>query len=193
LDEGVCDYWAAAMLGTPHIWAWHHRHDQHTVHPRSLASKRNMADFDDSAGADAHSNGTIWGAAPWALPSSLGAPDSQGARPAEVLVVRVLLPLGRLPEGAARRAGVCALRSDFGVALDCLLRADHELHAGEHRAVIEAVFARRGIHASTLPRRARNAVPSSNGSIGSGITGKRAHHLPPLEKLARRIGAAEIP
>src|SRR5262249_18285399 len=27
LDEGACDYWAAALLETPPIWAFHKRHD----------------------------------------------------------------------------------------------------------------------------------------------------------------------
>src|ERR1700730_6039301 len=60
LDEGTCDYWAATMLGTPHIWAWHLRHDEQVTHPRSLSSSKTMADFVASPTADAHANGTIW-------------------------------------------------------------------------------------------------------------------------------------
>src|SRR5882762_10067971 len=63
IDEGTCDYWSATMLGTPHIWAWHHAHDDQVVHPRSLTSKKNMMDFDHDRNADPHTNGTIWAAA----------------------------------------------------------------------------------------------------------------------------------
>ena len=61
MDEGTCDYWAAAMLGTPHIWILHRRHDDQEIHVRSLASSKSMADFDVGPQADAHANGTIWG------------------------------------------------------------------------------------------------------------------------------------
>src|SRR5947209_70307 len=63
MDEGTCDYWAATMLGTPHIWAWHRRHDHQEVHPPWLTSSKTMADYDQSPVADADANGTIWAAA----------------------------------------------------------------------------------------------------------------------------------
>src|SRR5262249_28771785 len=33
IDEGTCDYWAATMLGTPHIWYWHRRPHPEAFHP----------------------------------------------------------------------------------------------------------------------------------------------------------------
>jgi hypothetical protein len=59
-DEGTCDYWAATMLETPHIWAWHHRHDGVVTHRRRLVARKTMADYDPSPEADPHINGTIW-------------------------------------------------------------------------------------------------------------------------------------
>jgi len=65
LDEGICDYWAATMLNAPHIWAWHKRHDNEYVHPRSLVSHKTMGEFDPAPKADPHANGTIFAAALW--------------------------------------------------------------------------------------------------------------------------------
>ena len=36
VDEGFCDYWAATMQGTPHIWSWHRRHDDQRRAERRL-------------------------------------------------------------------------------------------------------------------------------------------------------------
>jgi hypothetical protein len=80
LDEGFCDYWTAAMLETPHIWAWHRRHDEHEVHPRSLVSRKTMDDFDSGPKADPHANGTIWGAALWDLRTEMSCSEDVGAR-----------------------------------------------------------------------------------------------------------------
>src|SRR5262245_39921364 len=57
LDEAICDYFTAVMLGSPHVWAWHQRHDASVTHVRSLVSQRSMADFDSTRGTDAHTNG----------------------------------------------------------------------------------------------------------------------------------------
>lgn len=75
-----CDYWAAALLETPHIWAFHHRHDGEVIHPRSLMSKMTMADYDPGPRADPHVNGTIWAAMLWELRSDIGRAHPEGAR-----------------------------------------------------------------------------------------------------------------
>jgi hypothetical protein len=148
IDEGICDYWAATMLGTPHIWDWHHRHDNQEVHPRSLSSPRTMADYDSRPGADAHANGTVWAAALWDLRTRLDATQADGARRTDLLVLKALLLVGQL---AGRRKevavrGLCRARESYGVGLAALLQADELLNAGRHREVILACFSRRGIH-----------------------------------------------
>src|SRR6267378_4718501 len=78
MDEGTCDYWAGTMLGTPHIWILHRRHDNQEIHARSLTSRKTMTDFDAGARADPHSNGTIWGAALWDLRTQMSVTESDG-------------------------------------------------------------------------------------------------------------------
>ena len=91
IDEGTCDYWAATMLGTPHIWAWHQAHD----HPRNLASEKSMADFDHDRSADPHLNGTIWGAALWDLRTALLERDPDGTRQTDLLLLQALCLSGK--------------------------------------------------------------------------------------------------
>ncbi|MBI3467496.1 MAG: M36 family metallopeptidase [Planctomycetes bacterium] len=147
LEEGTCDYWGATMLGTPHIWAWHHRHDDQVVHPRSLVSAKTIADYDAGTGADPHANGTIWAAALWDLRARLAAAGPDGVRRADRLVLKSLLLLGRLADHPLRpsRKNTRRLRSDYGMGLAALLHADELLHAGQHRKTILTVFAARGI------------------------------------------------
>jgi len=146
IDEGTCDYWTAAMLGIPHIWAWH----RHPDHPRNLASTKSMADFDEGDRADPHANGTIWGAALWDIRTSLAAHDDQGARHADLLVLKALLLIGQTyVEGQSRkRAAVRQTRSSFSTGLWALLHADDQLYGGSHHAIILRNFERRGITAS---------------------------------------------
>jgi hypothetical protein len=147
MDEGTCDYWAATVLGTPHIWAWHRRHDCAEIHPRSLVSPKAMSDFDAGPGADPHANGTIWGAALWDLRTRLGAEGPDGERRADLLVLRSLLLIGQIngPGAGPTAREVRALRKDFSVGLSTLLLADEIDHEGRHRDAIMNVFTRRGI------------------------------------------------
>jgi hypothetical protein len=156
LDEGFCDYWAATMLQTPHIWSWHRRHDQEDVHPRSLSSSKTMADYDASPGADPHANGTIWAAALWDLRTRLGATEQDGVRQTDLLVVKMLLLLGRLGTDApdASVKSVRQARADYTVALASLLNADELLCSGRHRSTILAAFSRRGIQPALMPQSA---------------------------------------
>jgi len=147
MDEGTCDYWTAAMLGTPHIWAWHRRHDDQEVHPRSLTSSKTMADYDRRPGADPHLNGTIWAAALWDLRTRLGETDPAGGQNTDLLVLHALRVLGQYgdpaPEAAADRTA--GARESYAAGLTALLQADEQLNAGRNRTAIVAAFAKRGI------------------------------------------------
>ena len=94
LDEGTCDYWTAVMLETPHIWVWHRRHDEQEVHPRSLVSRKTMADFDSGPKADPHANGTIWAAALWGLRTELSRGEADGGKKCDLLLLKTLLLIG---------------------------------------------------------------------------------------------------
>ncbi len=159
-DEGTCDYWVATMLGTPHIWSWHHRHDSEVVHRRSLVSRKTMAEYDGGPDADPHANGTIWAAALWDLRTRLAAAEPDGARQTDRLVLQTLLLIGQRfgDEPLPTVAGVCRAREGFAVALAALLEAEDRLHAGRFREAILAVFAARGIHLETNAARPAQAL-----------------------------------
>ena len=155
LEEGICDYWVATLLETPHIWAWHRRHDAEFPHRRCLASTRTMRDYDAAPGADPHSNGTIWGAALWEFRTHLSAVEPEGARTTDLLIVKALLLLGTLqaPAHDPRPRGVRRLRSSFAAGLAALLHADDLLHGGRHGAAFVNAFAARGIQPNPYVRR----------------------------------------
>ncbi|HYY72622.1 MAG TPA: M36 family metallopeptidase [Candidatus Bathyarchaeia archaeon] len=147
IDEGTCDYWAAAMLGTPHIWAWHRRHDEQEIHPRSLSSSKTMADYDYRPEADEHLNGTIWGAALWDLRTRFAANEPDGSRKSDLLVLQALLLLGKLtgPQDNKERDWLLRMRTNFGAGLAVLLQADDLLNAGRNHSTILSCFQKRGI------------------------------------------------
>ena len=147
MDEGTCDYWAAAMLGTPHIWILHRRHDEREIHARSLTLPKTMADFDNGPQADVHSNGTIWGAALWDLRTQLSATEPHGAHQTDLLVLKALLLMGKLvPRWQDPTvANVRLARKDFQVGLTALLLADELLNSAKHRNILLETFSKRGI------------------------------------------------
>ncbi len=200
LDEGTCDYLTATLLGTPHIWAFHRRHDEVATHPRSLVSSMTMADFDHGPGADSHANGTIWAAALWDVRARLAA-EPAGARAADLLALQTLLLIGRLT-GAAdppTPASVSAVRASYSIGLSAFLRADELLNAGQNRGSILAAFGRRGIQPNpvlnwenTRPRPAARSNsqspapienPSSPKHGGTSLRGVAMDHIPPDESL----------
>ncbi len=148
LDEGTCDYWTATMLDTPHIWAWHRRHDDQEAHPRSLISAKTMDAYCHDPGADPHANGTIWGAALWDLRTQMRAAETEGARHADLLVLQALLLLGQVyaPQGAPTIPATRAIRAGYTAGLEALLGADQRLSGGRRRDLIRSTFAARGIH-----------------------------------------------
>ena len=142
IEEGTCDYWVATLLETPHIWAWHRRHDEQFPHRRHLGSAKTMRDYDPRPGADPHANGTIWGAALWELRARLS--PAAGALATDLLVLQTLLLLGRLH----------TRRSSFQTGLAALLHADALLNAARHRATILSIFAGRGIVPDAIAQQA---------------------------------------
>ncbi|WP_050425794.1 CapA family protein [Bradyrhizobium tropiciagri] len=145
IDEGTCDYWAATMLDTPHIWAFHKRHDTQCWHPRSLVSQKTMDDFNASAKADPHVNGTIWGGALWDMRATI-ARSGGSARSADLLVLKMLTLLGSCHDDVPDVKRTRRLRSDYRTGLSQLLKADALLHDGKYSALIRDVFAKRKIH-----------------------------------------------
>ncbi|HVH08232.1 MAG TPA: M36 family metallopeptidase [Gemmatimonadales bacterium] len=145
LEEGTCDYWTATLLETPHIWAWHRRHDDQFPHRRCLVTAKTMRDYDPRPGADPHANGTIFAAALWDVRSQLAAREQ--ARAMDLLLLQALLflgclrPLARDPTPADQESA----RSSFAAGLSALLHADDVLNGGRHHAIIQHCFAARGI------------------------------------------------
>jgi hypothetical protein len=150
MDEGTCDYWTGVMLGTPHIWAWHRRHDADCVHRRSLTSSRTMADYDRGMEADPHVNGTIWGAALWDFRTRLEATEPQGGRLADLIVMQALLLIGRIHE--VDRPQTCRVRSRFRTGLRALLEAELLLTDGRRQQLILDSFNARGISTRRIRR-----------------------------------------
>jgi hypothetical protein len=177
IDEGTCDYFAATMLGIPHIWAWHLRHDDEVVHPRSLSSSKTMADYDTSPTADAHANGTIWAAALWDLRKQLGRIEADGVRCTDLMVVQALLLLGQLVDTSNGTTvnGIRRLRRSFEIGAAALLEADELLYSGRYREVIRASFSRRGIE----PHDIRDQYPVTDSKI------------PVAERAAKNFSAAD--
>jgi hypothetical protein len=152
MDEGTCDYFAAVMLDTPHIWASHRHHDKKERHPRSLTSRKTMRDFDHGPKADPHSNGTIWGAALWDFRSCLRAAVPDGARRADLIVAQALILIGGrgATDSSVRARDVRKGRKSFGVGLAALRRAADDLYSGAHTKLLLEVFADRGIEPESV-------------------------------------------
>lgn len=153
IDEGTSDYWAAAMLGTPHIWAWHHRHDETQTHPRSLTSAKTMADFVVGPEADPHANGTIWAAALWDFREKMSETVTDGARKADLAILQAMLLIGQLGCELTPPivAGVRSARLSFAAGVRALLDADARLNRGENARLIREVMDSRGIDIHRAP------------------------------------------
>jgi hypothetical protein len=158
MDEGTCDYWAATMLGTPHIWILHRRHDDHEVHIRSLTSGKTMEDYDIRPRADVHANGTIWGAALWDLRTQMAAKEPDGIRKTDLLVLKALVLMGKLTPRWQETsvASVRLARKNFDVGLTSLLLADEQLNRSQNHKTILEIFSKRGIHPAPDFRQGRH-------------------------------------
>ncbi len=158
MDEGTCDYWAATMLGTPHIWILHRRHDFHELHIRSLTSSKTMEDYDTGPRADVHTNGTIWGAALWDLRTQMAAKQPDGIRKTDLLVLKALLLMGKLTPRWLKTsvASVRLARQKFDVGLTSLLLADEQLNRSQNQKTILEIFGKRGIQQAASFRQGRH-------------------------------------
>ncbi|MBO0887566.1 M36 family metallopeptidase [Candidatus Bathyarchaeota archaeon] len=145
MDEGTSDYWTAVMLGTPHIWAWHKRHDAVKIHPRSLISGKTMADYDSRREADPHLNGTIWAATIWKLRTILGRERSEGERRTDLLVLKSLDIIGRFGLEKGTLGQMSRVRRGFEAGLRAIREADMSLFSGQHDQIILDCFSERGI------------------------------------------------
>jgi hypothetical protein len=158
MDEGTCDYWAATMLGTPHIWILHRRHDDREIHVRSLTSRKTMEDYDPGPGADVHTNGTIWGAALWDFRTQMSANEPDGIRKTDLLVLKALVLMGKLtPRWQETSVTSVRLgRKHFDVGLTSLLLADEQLNRSQNWKTILKIFGKRGIHPAPAFRQGRH-------------------------------------
>jgi len=180
MDEGTCDYWAATMLGTPHIWILHRRHDDQEIHVRSLTSRKTMEDYDYGPRADVHTNGTIWGAALWDLRTQMAVKEPGGIRKTDLLALKALLLMGMLTPRWQETSvtSVRFARRNFDAGLTSLLLADEQLNRSQNLKTILEIFGKRGIRPTpsfrqgtngelfldTLSERQRNTAVSSNRS-----------------------------
>jgi len=153
IDEGISDYWAATMLNSPHIWAWHRKHTKNEFHHRSLSSQKTMNDFDKGENADPHLNGTILGASLWDIRKELVKLNADGAKKMDLLVLKSLLLIGQLQDSAYRPAqnGTSKCRSGFSLILVAILEADRILYQGIHADIIHYCFSNRGVNSQTSP------------------------------------------
>lgn len=146
LDEGMADYWAAAMLGTPDIWFFHHQHDRAVAHARSLRSSKTMTAYRRGPEADAHANGTIWASALWEARVEAACLLPDGAIAFDRLALHALLAIGKTSAGpGSTPAEASRARRSFRAAGQALLAADALLCRRALRDTIARALRRRGI------------------------------------------------
>jgi hypothetical protein len=178
MDEGTCDYWAATMLGTPHIWILHRRHDDHEVHVRSLTSRKTMADYVTGARADVHANGTIWGAALWDLRTQMAAKQPDGIRKTDLLVLKALVLMGKLTPRWQETSvtNVRLVRKTFDVGLTSLLLADEQLNRSQNQKMILEIFGKREIQPAPSFRQGRHGELFLDTQIGQSLNAMKSNH-----------------
>lgn len=146
-DEGLSDYWAATMMNSPHIWALHRRHIEPDIHPRSLVSKKTMADFDTSPEADPHTNGTILAATLWDIRQVFCQDNPIGYQDFDKILLKALILIGLQHDDTFNPTpkGTSRVRSGFGIVFSALLAADNFCFGGINSDRIRQGFHRRGI------------------------------------------------
>ncbi len=152
VDEAICDYLAATMMDSPHIWAFHHRHDSVQTHRRSLVSQKTMDDYDRGPSADPHDNGTILASTLWDLRQKLiedAGSDSKvtAVHDSDLLVVSSLILIGQLVDHPTSPTlkGSRRLRKGFGTVRQAMLESDRRLFLGKYESAIRQCFKRRKI------------------------------------------------
>lgn len=154
VEEGTCDYLAAAMLGHPDIYGWHRGHiPMSDPRRRCLASHWTMADFRGGHDADPHADGSIWACALWDARSHA---DRVG-HPAESVDSVLLRGLARLGLDATLDRGPEArrVRKYYGTLLSAMLEVSRDDALTGH---LEHVMSLRGIHAGWSNAQAREAA-----------------------------------
>ena len=154
VEEGTCDYLAAAMLGHPDIYGWHRRQIPVTdPRRRSLSAPWTMADFRGGHDADPHTDGTIWACALWQARSRA----AETGHPAAAVDAMLLRGLARLGSQHAADRSLEARRSRryFGTLLAAMLEAGS---GGPLVDEIERVMAARGIRPGWSNARAREVA-----------------------------------
>ena len=185
----LSDYWAATMLGTPHVWCWHRRHDSEIRHARSLASDLTLATLQERGRQKGESTATVLAAALWDLRRSI---EQQGDDACDLLVLAAQLAVRRLLDDPYKpdRAKTRALRRGFPVFAACLLHADARHFGGRYAEPIRKAMAARGIAAcdETLTRLSQPCVPPLAESLNG--EGNVAEHA---EKIRLKFAEAVIP
>jgi hypothetical protein len=154
VEEGTCDYLAAAMIGHPDIYAWHRGHLPVTdPRRRSLSSPWTMADFQGGHDADPHADGSIWAGALWDA-RSRAAQAGHRAEHVDMVLIRGLARLGR-EHGPDRNPETRRARKYFGTLLSAMLEAAAGAALAEH---LEGAMAARGIHAGWSNAHARDVA-----------------------------------
>jgi hypothetical protein len=178
MDEGTCDYWAATMLGTPHIWILHRRHDDQEIHVRSLTSSKTMADYETGARADVHANGTIWGATLWDLRTQMSAMEPDGIRKTDLLVLKALLLMGNLTPRWQEPSvtNVRLARKNFDVGLTSLLLADEQMNRSQNQKIILEIFGKRGIQPAPSFRHGRRGELFLDPEIEQPLNAMKSNH-----------------
>jgi hypothetical protein len=151
VEEGTCDYFAAALIGHPDIYGWHRAHLPVTdPRRRYLAAPWTMADFRGGHDNDPHADGSIWACALWAARSGAAC---AGCPPGAVDEL-VLCGLDRLRgQHDDRGEETRRVRQYFGTLLAAMLEAGTDPVLADH---VERVMAERGIRPGWSNARARD-------------------------------------
>jgi hypothetical protein len=154
VEEGTCDYLAAAMIGHPDIYGWHRGHLPVTdPRRRQLAGPWTMADFLGGHDSDPHTDGTIWACALWDARSRA----ARAGHPPESVDTALLRGLDRLGREQATDRGpeTRRRRRYYGTLLAAMLEASPDAALTEH---LERVMAARGIRPGWSDDRAREVA-----------------------------------
>ncbi|HEY6797869.1 MAG TPA: hypothetical protein VI248_24600 [Kineosporiaceae bacterium] len=154
VEEGTCDYLAAAMLGDPDIYGWH-RCKVPVTDPRRrcLSARWTMADFRGGPGVDPHADGSIWACALW----DARAHADRAGRPGAAVDGMLLHGLARLGEQEHhdRDPDVLRIRRGYGNVLSAMLEASTDAALIDH---VERVMAGRGIRPGWSNAQAQEAA-----------------------------------
>ena len=143
VDDGICDYFTAALLGTARPYGWYRADGGRR---RDLGQLRHASERD--AGADAHGEGATWAAAWWRCREELVdrsfLPD---AIDHDRVVVGALLAIGELarPEDGRSRARRQRIRTRARTMIKAYRGALREAGGSKAWRVAETIFEQAGL------------------------------------------------